>query len=125
MKDAQLAPSEIIAQQKSADGRMATEAARLKRKKSLIRKRKNRLDTDRPSHGRTWDQILCLAFRPQMLLSGFASPGSTCPLYEFEQLRDFRESFPSIQPRIIQGYLESLRSIYFGKDMEIEERIVA
>jgi hypothetical protein len=33
---------------------MATEAARLKRQKPLIRKRKNRLDTNRPSHGRTW-----------------------------------------------------------------------
>jgi hypothetical protein len=33
---------------------MATEAARLKPRKPLIRIRKNRLDTNRPSHGRTW-----------------------------------------------------------------------
>jgi len=39
MKDAQLAPSETIAQQKSADGRMATEAARLKRKKTSGKKK--------------------------------------------------------------------------------------
>src|ERR1700674_3360445 len=38
---------------KSADGRMATEAAWLKSKKHLVRKQ-NRLDTHRPSHGRTW-----------------------------------------------------------------------
>jgi hypothetical protein len=39
MKDAQLAPSENSLT-KSADGRMATEAARLKRKKSPDKKKK-------------------------------------------------------------------------------------
>src|SRR5258705_6132349 len=43
-----------IAQQKSADGRMATEAAQLKGKKPTGGKKKNRLDTNRTSHGRTW-----------------------------------------------------------------------
>jgi hypothetical protein len=42
-----------IAQQKSADGRMATVAARLKGKKLTGRKKKNRLDSHRPSHGRS------------------------------------------------------------------------
>src|SRR6266478_1892045 len=42
-----------IAQQQSADGRMATEAAR-RELKGLTgrRKKKNRLDSHRPSHGR-------------------------------------------------------------------------
>jgi hypothetical protein len=53
MKDAQLAPSEKQSLTKSADGRMATEAARLKQKTS-DKKKKNQLDTNRPSHGRTW-----------------------------------------------------------------------
>jgi hypothetical protein len=53
MKDAQLAPSEKQSLTKSADGRMATEAARLKQKTS-DKKKKNQLDTSRPSHGRTW-----------------------------------------------------------------------
>jgi hypothetical protein len=54
MKDAQLAPSEKQSLTKSADGRMATEAARLKQKTS-DKKKKNQLDTSRPSHGRTWE----------------------------------------------------------------------
>src|SRR6266852_6041663 len=41
-----------IAQPKSADGRMATEAAWLEDKELTGRKKKNRLDTHRPSHGR-------------------------------------------------------------------------
>jgi hypothetical protein len=56
MKDAQLAPSEKQSLTKSADGRMATEAARLKQKTS-DKKKKNQLDTNRPSHGRTWPII--------------------------------------------------------------------
>jgi hypothetical protein len=40
MKDAQLAPSEKQSLTKSADGRMATEAARLKRKKPPEKKKK-------------------------------------------------------------------------------------
>ena len=43
-----------IAQPKSADGRMATEAARLKGEKAPGRKKQNHLDTNRPSHGGTW-----------------------------------------------------------------------
>src|SRR5258707_15780596 len=43
-----------IAQQRSADGRMATEAARLKGKKLPRGKKKHQPDTNRPSHGRTW-----------------------------------------------------------------------
>ncbi len=39
---------------KSADGRMAAEADRFERKNLLAGKRKNHLDTNRPSHGRTW-----------------------------------------------------------------------
>src|SRR6266478_3591303 len=44
-----------IAKQQSADGRMATDAAR-RELKGLTgrRKKKNRLDSHRPSHGRTW-----------------------------------------------------------------------
>src|SRR5580700_10848972 len=43
---------------KSADGRMATEAARLERKKPTGRKQeKNRLDSIRPSHGRTYRAV--------------------------------------------------------------------
>src|ERR1700722_9556918 len=45
----------IIAQPKSADGRMATEAAWLKGEKAPGRKKQNQLDTNRPSHGRTHD----------------------------------------------------------------------
>jgi len=37
---------------------MATEAARLKRKEPTGEKKKNRLDTHRPSHGRTWRRLL-------------------------------------------------------------------
>jgi len=33
---------------------MATEAAQLEAKELTGRKKKNRLDTHRPSHGRTW-----------------------------------------------------------------------
>src|ERR1700730_15025904 len=44
-----------IAQQQSADGRMATEVARRKRKGLTgRRKKKKRLDSHRPSHGRHW-----------------------------------------------------------------------
>lgn len=43
-----------IAQPQSADGRMATEAARLKCKASRGRRKKSRLDTYRPSYGRSW-----------------------------------------------------------------------
>ena len=52
-QDAQPAPSEKLLD-KSADGRMATDAARLKRQNLLRGKRKNRLDTNRPSHGKTY-----------------------------------------------------------------------
>src|SRR5258706_15598336 len=46
-----------IAQQKSADERMVTEAAQLKGKKPTGGKRENRLDTNRPSHERTWPLV--------------------------------------------------------------------
>src|SRR5258708_30838700 len=41
---------------KSADGRMATEAARLKGKIPEREKKQTQLDSNRPSHGRTWPQ---------------------------------------------------------------------
>src|SRR5216684_1465383 len=52
-----------IAQPKSADGRMATEAAWLEDKELTGRKKKNRLDTHRPSHGRHVKQVLSSARR--------------------------------------------------------------
>jgi hypothetical protein len=69
-----------IAQPKSADGRMATEAARLEQYKVTGRKRKNKLDSHRPSHGRT----LAL-FRGQLIrdasAAGFSASEATmvCP----------------------------------------------
>src|ERR1700722_14767811 len=56
MKDAQLAPSENSLTKECGwkDGDTGGPAPT---KKPLIRKRKNRLDTNRPSHGRIWRTI--------------------------------------------------------------------
>src|SRR5665213_373909 len=54
---------------------MATEAARLKRKRTSDRKRKNRLDTYRPSHGRTWRIFQRSLQERQLVMSGPVSSG--------------------------------------------------
>jgi hypothetical protein len=54
----------LLPENRSADGRMATEAARLERKQIPGKKKKNRLDTNRPSHGRTvWFKGSRILFR--------------------------------------------------------------
>jgi hypothetical protein len=53
MKDAQLAPSEDSLT-KECGWKDGDRGGPAQTKKPLIRKRKNRLDTYRPSHGRTW-----------------------------------------------------------------------